>query len=105
MFPAVLATPVMIMAMENAALEAMKPYFERGRKRGGHAVDVSQLGLPVGRRIVAHAEVTGSTAGKSRSECMRWTERTIGGGTHDRMVIDLARFSERFAAQSRNKAG
>src|SRR5882724_10722260 len=59
--PAVLATPVMIMAMENAALEAMKPYFEAGESAVGTRVYVSHLApTPVGRRIVAHAEVTGS---------------------------------------------
>ena len=31
--PAVLATPVMIMAMENAALEAIKPYLRRAKAR------------------------------------------------------------------------
>jgi fluoroacetyl-CoA thioesterase len=30
MLPAVLSTPVMIMAMKNAALNAIKPFFERG---------------------------------------------------------------------------
>jgi fluoroacetyl-CoA thioesterase len=57
--PAVLATPVMIMAMENAALEALKPYFEPGESAVGTRVDVEHLAAtPVGRRIVAHAEVT-----------------------------------------------
>src|SRR5512133_3844275 len=58
--PGVLATPVMIMAMENAALNAMKPYFEVGESAVGTRVDVSHLeATPVGRRVVAFAEVTG----------------------------------------------
>ena len=58
--PPVLATPVMIMAMENAALDAIKPYFEAGESAVGTRVDVRHLGAtPVGRRIVAFAEVTG----------------------------------------------
>jgi len=49
--PAVLATPVMIMAMENAALNAIKPYFERGESAVGTRVDVSHLAAtPVGHR-------------------------------------------------------
>src|SRR5215470_14415051 len=61
MLPPVLATPVMIMAMENAALEAVKPYFEPGECAVGTRVDVCHLAAtPVGRRIVAHAEVTRS---------------------------------------------
>src|SRR5947199_7654432 len=59
--PAVLSTPVMIMAMENAALNAIKPYFETGETAVGTRVDVSHCGAtPVGRRITAFAEVTGS---------------------------------------------
>ena len=57
--PAVFATPVMIMAMENAALNAIKPYFEAGESAVGTRVDVSHVAAtPVGRRVVAFAEVT-----------------------------------------------
>jgi fluoroacetyl-CoA thioesterase len=103
--PAVLATPVMIMAMENAALEAIKPYFEAGESAVGARVDVTHLAAtPVGRRIVAFAEVTG-TAGKHiefRVRAMDGKEE-IGRGTHGRVVIDLAKFSERLAAKFANR--
>src|SRR5207302_4303310 len=57
--PAVLATPVMIMAMENAALNAIKPYFEAGESAVGTRVDVLHLAAtPVGRQVVARAQVT-----------------------------------------------
>ena len=35
MLPPVLATPVMILAMENAALNALKPYLEPGESAVG----------------------------------------------------------------------
>jgi len=99
--PAVLATPVMIMAMENAALNAMKPYFEAGESAVGTRVDVSHLAAtPVGRCIVAFAEVTG-TAGRHvdfNVHAMDGAEE-IGRGTHQRVIIDLARFSERLAVK------
>ncbi len=99
--PAVLATPVMIMAMENAALNAIKPYFEPGESAVGTRVDVNHLGAtPVGRRVTAFAEVT-STSGRHiefRVRAMDEDEE-IGHGTHGRVVIDLARFSERLAAK------
>ena len=101
MLPPVLATPVMIMAMENAALEALKPYFEAGETAVGTRVDVAHLAAtPVGRRIVAHAEVTG-TDGRQvefRVNAMDGTEE-IGRGSHGRVVIDFAKFSERLAAK------
>jgi fluoroacetyl-CoA thioesterase len=104
--PPVLATPVMIIAMENAALEAIKPYFEAGESAVGTRVDVSHLAAtPVGRRIVAHAEVTDSNGRQItfRVHAMDGTEE-IGRGTHERALIDLARFSSRLAAKSTNNA-
>lgn len=104
--PAVLATPVMIMAMENAALEAIKPYFETGESAVGTRVDVSHLAAtPVGRRIVAFAEVTG-VAGRHiefRVHAMDGQEE-IGLGTHGRVVVDLAKFSERLALKFAKRA-
>ena len=38
--PQVLATPVMILIMENAALNAMRPFLDAGESAVGTAVDV-----------------------------------------------------------------
>lgn len=104
--PAVLSTPVMIMAMENAALEAIKPYFEAGESAVGTRVDVTHLAAtPVGRRIVATAEVIGTNGRQIefRVKAMDGDEE-IGRGTHARVVIDLADFSERLAARFAKRA-
>ncbi len=100
--PPVLATPVMIMAMENAALDAIKPYFEPGESAVGTRVDVSHLAAtPVGRRIVAHAEVTGVDGRHLEFRVSaRDDVEEIGRGTHGRAVIDLAKFSARVAAKA-----
>ena len=100
--PAVLATPVMIMAMENAALDAIKPYFEAGESAVGTRVDVRHLAAtPVGRRIVASAEVIGVSGRQIefRVSAMDGPEE-IGRGTHGRVVIDLARFADHLALKS-----
>jgi predicted thioesterase len=99
--PAVLATPVMIMAMENAALNAIKPYFEAGESAVGTKVDVLHLAAtPVGRRIVAFAEVTNVVDRQIefRVNAMEGGEE-IGRGTHGRIVINMAKFSERLAVK------
>jgi predicted thioesterase len=99
--PAVLATPVMIMAMENAALNAIKPYFEAGESAVGTKVDVLHLAAtPVGRRIVAFAEVTSVVDRQIefRVNAMEGGEE-IGRGTHGRIVINMAKFSERLAVK------
>jgi len=100
--PAVLATPVMIMAMENAALDAIKPYFEAGESAVGTRVDVRHLAAtPVGRRIVASAEVIGVSGRQIefRVSAMDGPEE-IGRGSHGRVVIDLARFADHLAVKS-----
>jgi predicted thioesterase len=101
MLPAVLATPVMIMAMENAALNAMKPFFAAGETAVGTAVDVRHLAAtPVGRSITAHAEVV-AVAGR-HVEFRVWATdgaEEIGAGTHGRVVIDLAKFAAPRAAR------
>ena len=100
--PPVLATPVMIMAMENAALEALKPYFDAGESAVGTRIDVTHLApTPVGRRVVAHAEVTGSNGRQIEFvvSALDGTEE-IGRGTHSRALIDLARFTQRLSAKA-----
>jgi predicted thioesterase len=100
--PPVLSTPVMIMAMENAALNAIKPFFEAGETAVGTRVDVSHLAAtPVGRRIVASAEVT-SIAGRHIEFVVNAVDgaEEIGRGTHGRVVVELAAFAERLVAKS-----
>jgi fluoroacetyl-CoA thioesterase len=99
--PPVLATPVMIMVMENAALNAIKPYLDAGESALGTRVDVRHLAAtPAGRRVTGEAEVT-KVAGRRIEFRIRATDGTeeIGIGTHERMLIDLAKFSERMKAK------
>jgi fluoroacetyl-CoA thioesterase len=101
--PPVLATPVMIMAMENAALNAVKPYLEPGESALGTAVDVRHVAAtPVGQRIVAEAEVTGVAGRRIAFKLTARDEREeIGHGTHERVLVTLDRITERLAAKRR----
>ena len=101
MLPPVLATPVMIMIMENAALNAIKPYLDASESAVGTRVNVKHLAAtPVGRRVTGEAEVT-RVGGRRIEFKIRATDGTeeIGIGTHERMLIDLERFSERMKAK------
>ena len=105
MLPAVLSTPVMIMAMENAALNAIKPFFDRGESAVGTFVDVQHVAATVvNRRIVAQAEVM-RVDGRHIEFRVRAVDGDdeIGRGTHGRVLIDLARFDEMLAAKGRSK--
>ena len=101
MLPPVLATPVMIMMMENAALNAIRPYLDPEESAVGTAIDVRHLAAtPVGHDIFAEAEVT-KVDGK-RIEFKVWARddaEEIGRGTHQRIAIDLRSFNERLAAK------
>jgi predicted thioesterase len=97
LLPPVLATPIMILLMENAALEAVRPYLDEGESCVGTHVDVAHLAAtPAGRRVAAEATVT-EVKGKrvSFSVTARDPTEEIGRGTHERVVIDIAAFSER----------
>jgi fluoroacetyl-CoA thioesterase len=100
----VFATPVMIMTMENAALNAIKAYLDPGESAVGTAVDVRHLAAtPVGRRVTAEAEVI-KVAGR-QIEFTVWAKegnREIGVGTHARAVVDVAKFTRRLAEEEPN---
>src|SRR5215475_6134058 len=95
--PPVLATPVMIMIMENAALNAIRAYLDPGESAVGTAVNVRHLAAtPAGRLVSGEAEVT-KLDGRQIEFRVRATEgdKEIGVGSHSRAVIDVAKFVRR----------
>ncbi|HTV90868.1 MAG TPA: thioesterase family protein [Stellaceae bacterium] len=101
--PPVLATPVMLMLMENAALNAIKPYLDRGESAVGTAADIRHLApSPLGATVTGEAEVTGID-GRRVSFTVRAHDdlELIGSGTHDRVVVDLGRLAKRLDAKSK----
>jgi fluoroacetyl-CoA thioesterase len=99
--PPVLATPVMIMIMENAALNAIKPYLNAGESALGTRVDVRHLAAtPAGRRVTGEAKVI-NVDGRRIEFSIRAIDgiEEIGVGTHERMVIVLSKLSERMKAK------
>jgi len=97
MLPPVLATPMMIMVMENAALNAIKAYLEPGESAVGTAVNIRHLApTPAGRQVIGEAEVT-QVDGRQIQFAVRAREGTneIGVGSHSRAVIDIAKFMRR----------
>jgi fluoroacetyl-CoA thioesterase len=98
--PPVFATPVMIMVMENAALNAVRGYLDPGESAVGTAVNVRHLAAtPVGRHVTGEAAVT-RVDGRQIEFAVRATEddKEIGTGTHCRVVIDLAKFARRLGS-------
>src|SRR5205814_8461943 len=93
----VLATPVMINLIEAAALAAVEQSLPEEHQSLGTRLDISHFAAtPVGMRVRATAEVVrveGRTIHlKVRAEDER---ELIGEGTHERVVVNLARFDQR----------
>ncbi len=94
---AVLATPVMINLIEAAALAAVEPLLPPGHQSLGIHLDVGHTAAtPVGHRVEATAEIV---AVDGRTVTLKVTARDpfeeIGGGTHQRVVVNVAKFDQR----------
>jgi predicted thioesterase len=100
--PPVYATPMMIRAMENAALNAVREFLERGESAVGTAVDIKHLAAtPVGHQITATATVTKVDGRRIWFDVSaRDQTEEIGRGTHERMVVDLKRLGNRLAQKA-----
>jgi predicted thioesterase len=100
----VLATPVMINLLEAAALAAVERFLPEGQQTVGTHLDVKHFAAtPVGMPVTAHAELT-KVDGRKLSFRV-WAEdavEPIAEGTHERIIITLARFDERM---QKKKAG
>lgn len=102
---AVLATPVMINVIEAAALAAIEHLLPEGHQSLGIHLDVSHVAAtPIGLRVTATAEVV-HVEGRTVTfnvEARDDYER-IGGGTHQRVVVSVARFDERVQRKIRGE--
>lgn len=98
----VLATPVMIMLLEEAALNAVEDLLPPGYQTVGTHLDVSHIAAtPVGMRVRATAEVTAVDGRKLTFRV--WAEdesETIGEGTHERIVVEVERFDRRIRTKT-----
>ncbi len=103
MLPQVLATPVMVLVMENAALNAIRPFLEAGESAVGTEIDVRHLAAtPIGHNVRAEAEVIKVVGKRIEFKVSASDEiEEIGNGIHRRTVIDLQSFNERLALKSK----
>jgi len=107
MLPPVLATPIMVLVMENAALNAVRAYLEPGESALGTVVDVRHFAAtPVGQHVTAEAEVTEVDGRRIVFAVTARDEiEEIGKGIHERMVVDLRRLTQRLDAKSGGRSG
>ena len=100
----VLSTPTMVAMIEQAAINAIKPFLDDGESSVGMTIEVSHTAAtPPGHRARAEAEVT-KVEGRRLEFSVRAFDdvEQIGSGTHRRAVIDAAKFNDRLKTKQKN---
>ncbi len=99
----VLSTPHLIGYMERTARNTVLPLLDPGHDTVGTHVNVSHLAAaPLGMTVTFRAEVTGVTGRRVQFRVEAWDEKEkVGEGTHERAIIDIARFATRLAEKLR----
>lgn len=98
----VLATPIMIARMEQAAWTAVAPHLEEGNGTVGTLMNAKHLSpTPVGMEVTCRAELTEADGRRLvfRVEA-RDAKGLVGEGIHERAIIQ----NERFLAKAKKKA-
>ena len=90
----VLATPMMMALMENAAMLAVKDYLPEGSTTVGGHIESSHLKpSKLGDRVSATAEVTKVDGRKIEFKVAAYSGDTmLGEGTHLRFIVDREKF-------------
>ena len=97
--PELLATAYMIVMMEAAATKALRPHLDANEGSVGIHVNVSHLAATLpGQTVTATAEIV---AVEGRKVTFKVTAHDgldkIGEGTHERAIINVAKFTTRLA--------
>ncbi len=93
----VFATPMLVALVEQTCYESVLPYLDEGQGTVGTLVNISHVSAtPVGKRVWCESELVDVDrrrlvfSVKAYDEC-----GLIGEGTHERFVIDTAKFMEK----------
>lgn len=103
----VLATPVMINLVEEAALNTCEHLLPQGKQSLGTHLDISHIAAtPTGMKVRAEAVLTEVDGRKLTFEVTVFDEvEVVGEGTHERVIVTASSFIERIDAKSGGGAG
>jgi len=101
----VLATPQMIRFMEWTSRNLVLPFLEPGHDTVGTKVNVSHLAAaPIGAVVTFKSEIVSVDERRVLFQVTAKTEdEVIGEGTHERGIINVAKFATRLAAKMQGK--
>ncbi len=96
-----LSTPAMIMNLEITARDAVLPHLEPGQDTVGTVVNVSHLAAtPLGMKVTYRAVLQEIDRRRLTFAVEAYDEKDkIAEGTHQRFIIDVARYAERLKAK------
>src|ERR1700722_18833126 len=99
----VLPTPHMIGYMERTCRDTVLPLLEQGYDTVGTHVNVyHRAAAPIGMSVTFQAEVTSVADRRIQFRVEAWDEKEkIGEGTHERAVINVAKFATRLAEKKK----
>lgn len=98
---AVFATPMLVALMEQAAIDAIRPYLAAGDGSVGTKVEIVHLAAtPVGMTVKATAELVEMAGKKLTFTVAAFDDKEkVGEGRHERFIIDNAKFLAKVAAK------
>ena len=98
----VFATPMMISLIEQTCNESVLPYLEEGQGTVGTLVNVAHTSAtPIGMRVWCESELVEVDRRRLVFKVKAFDEcGPIGEGTHERFIIDTAKFMEKIKAKS-----
>ncbi|MCR4659518.1 MAG: thioesterase family protein [Bacteroidales bacterium] len=96
----VFATPMMIAMMEQTCHNSVEPHLDEGQTTVGTHVDVShEAATPVGMKVWCESELVEVDRRRLLFKVAAYDERgLIGQGTHERFVVDHAKFQAKAMA-------
>ena len=101
-YPAVLATPVMIMQMERAGAKLLQPLLDAGQLSVGVKLEITHFNpTPVGAEVVTHARYLHQDGALYWFEV--WSQDPaglIGKGRHARAIVDRRDIENRAASRA-----
>jgi predicted thioesterase len=93
----VFATPAMIALIERTACQSVIPYLEIGQSTVGTHLDISHSSAtPIGMTVVCETELVEIDRRRLVFKVRVYDSKgEVGSGTHERFVVDSARFMEK----------
>ena len=97
----VFATPMLVALVEQTCYESVLPHLDEGQGTVGTLVNVSHLSAtPIGMRVWCESELTEVDRRRLVFKVKAFDEcGLIGEGTHERFVIDTAKFMEKLKSK------